>query len=93
MLRIDSHNGSVLFQTPFDQTVWHNFAVAVDWNALTLQVFYSQNVRTALLASDRGIVLELGQVQLQDRARALIDDARVAQLYMGVRAAGNAGGT
>ena len=43
MLRIDSHNGSVLFQTPFDQTVWHNFAVAVDWNALTLQVFYSQN--------------------------------------------------
>jgi len=43
MLRIDSHNGSVLFQTPFDQTVWHNFAVLVDWDSLTLQVFYSQN--------------------------------------------------
>lgn len=46
-----------------------------------------QNVRKALLASDRGIVLELGQVRLQDRAQALVDDTRVAQLYMGVRGA------
>lgn len=51
-----------------------------------------QNVRKALLASDRGIVLELGQVRLQDRAQALVDDARVAQLYMGVRGAAVPGG-
>ncbi|MFT8244868.1 ABC transporter ATP-binding protein [Roseomonas sp. BN140053] len=44
-----------------------------------------QNVRKALLASDRGVVLELGRVRLEDTARALVDDARVAQLYMGVR--------
>jgi branched-chain amino acid transport system ATP-binding protein len=45
-----------------------------------------QNVRKALLASDRGYVLELGQVRIEDRAAALIDDPRVARLYMGVRA-------
>ena len=44
-----------------------------------------QNVRTALLASDRGLVLELGRVKLEDTAHALVDDARVKQLYMGVR--------
>ena len=42
-----------------------------------------QNVRKALLASDRGMVLELGQVRLADRAQALIEDERVAALYMG----------
>ena len=42
-----------------------------------------QNVRKALLASDRGMVLELGEVRLADRAHALIEDARVAALYMG----------
>jgi ABC-type branched-subunit amino acid transport system ATPase component len=45
-----------------------------------------QNVRKALLASDRGYVLELGQVRIEDRASTLIDDPRVARLYMGVRA-------
>jgi branched-chain amino acid transport system ATP-binding protein len=45
-----------------------------------------QNVRKALLASDRGYVLEQGRVRLEDRASALIDDERVARLYMGVRA-------
>jgi len=43
MLRIRSHDSTVLFQTPFDEKTWHNFAVAVDWDKLTLQVFYSQN--------------------------------------------------
>jgi hypothetical protein len=42
-IRILSHNLSVLFQTPFDQTAWHNFAVLVDSDELTLQVFYSQD--------------------------------------------------
>jgi branched-chain amino acid transport system ATP-binding protein len=47
-----------------------------------------QNVRKALLASDRGYVLEQGHVRLEDRASALIDDERVARLYMGVRPKG-----
>ena len=41
-LRIRSHNGSVLFQTHFN-SAWHNFAVIVDWDNLTLQVYYSPN--------------------------------------------------
>jgi len=44
-----------------------------------------QNVKKALQASDRGYVLELGRVQLSDRAAALIDDPRVGSLYMGRR--------
>ena len=44
-----------------------------------------QNVRKALMASDRGYVLELGQVRIHDDARALIADERVSRLYMGVR--------
>jgi len=43
VIHILSHNQSVLFQTPFDQTAWHNLAVLVDSDGLTLQVFYSQN--------------------------------------------------
>ena len=46
-----------------------------------------QNVRTALAAADRGYVLELGRIALEDRAAALIGDARVTRLYMGVRRA------
>ncbi len=42
-----------------------------------------QNVRKALLASDRGYALELGRIVLEDRAASLIDDDRVAKLYMG----------
>ena len=42
-----------------------------------------QNVRRALAASDRGMVLELGQTRLQDSAAALLADQRVARLYMG----------
>lgn len=44
-----------------------------------------QNVRKALMVSDRGYVLELGKVRLEDNAKALLEDERVAQLYMGVR--------
>jgi len=43
-----------------------------------------QNVRAALAASDRGYVLELGRVRMEDRAATLLHDARVARLYMGV---------
>jgi branched-chain amino acid transport system ATP-binding protein len=44
-----------------------------------------QNVKKALEASDRGYVLELGQVRIKDSAKALIADERVSRLYMGVR--------
>jgi branched-chain amino acid transport system ATP-binding protein len=44
-----------------------------------------QNVRRALQASDRGVVLELGRARLQDSAAALLADERVARLYMGRR--------
>jgi branched-chain amino acid transport system ATP-binding protein len=46
-----------------------------------------QNVKKALGASDRACVLELGRISLEDRARALLDDQRVARLYMGMAGA------
>lgn len=42
-----------------------------------------QNVRRALEASDRGLVLELGRIRLEDQAQAMIGDERVTRLYMG----------
>jgi branched-chain amino acid transport system ATP-binding protein len=46
-----------------------------------------QNVKKALSTSDRGCILELGRIRLQDRAEALIGDKRVARLYMGMSGA------
>ncbi len=46
-----------------------------------------QNVKKALFAADRGCVLEIGQIALEDRAATLIGDERVARLYMGVKRA------
>lgn len=42
-----------------------------------------QNVKRALQASDRGYVIDLGVARLEDQAENLIDDPRVARLYMG----------
>ncbi|KAF9041830.1 hypothetical protein BDZ89DRAFT_1060196, partial [Hymenopellis radicata] len=39
--KILDHNLNVLYATPFSLGAWHNFAVDVDWDALTLQVSYS----------------------------------------------------
>jgi branched-chain amino acid transport system ATP-binding protein len=44
-----------------------------------------QNVKKALAASDRGYVMELGRIRLEDQASRLIDDPRVAALYFGAR--------
>jgi branched-chain amino acid transport system ATP-binding protein len=44
-----------------------------------------QNVSKALAASDRGCVMELGEIRLEDAASKLIGDARVARLFMGAR--------
>lgn len=46
-----------------------------------------QNVKKALAVSDRGYVMELGRIRLEDRASALIGDERVTRLYMGRRSA------
>ena len=46
-----------------------------------------QNVKKALAASDRGYVMELGRIRLEDRAATLIGDERVTRLYMGRRSA------
>jgi ABC-type branched-subunit amino acid transport system ATPase component len=42
-----------------------------------------QNARQALALSDRGYVLDLGRHRYQGRGRELIDDPRIAELYLG----------
>jgi len=42
-----------------------------------------QNAKAALAMSDYGIVLELGQTRLHDRAAALLADPRVGELFLG----------
>jgi ABC-type branched-subunit amino acid transport system ATPase component len=44
-----------------------------------------QNVKKALSVSDRGGVMELGSLHIQDQASRLIGDERVARLYLGKR--------
>ncbi len=43
-----------------------------------------QNVRLALELSDRGYVLEQGEVVLQDSAKKLLNDSRVRNTYLGI---------
>ncbi|SCB58650.1 branched-chain amino acid transport system ATP-binding protein [Rhizobium aethiopicum] len=42
-----------------------------------------QNAKSALAMSDYGLVLELGQTRMHDRAAALLADPRVGQLFLG----------
>ncbi len=42
-----------------------------------------QNARRALAIADRGYVLDLGQTRHEGRGRALLDDPRVVDLYLG----------
>jgi len=42
-----------------------------------------QNARSALEISDLGIVLELGQTRLVDKAERLLNDPRIGQLFLG----------
>ncbi|PPQ63601.1 hypothetical protein CVT24_004461 [Panaeolus cyanescens] len=39
--KILDHALNVLFETPFVPGIWHNFAVQVDWDRITLAVLYS----------------------------------------------------
>jgi ABC-type branched-subunit amino acid transport system ATPase component len=42
-----------------------------------------QNARQALALSDRGYVLDLGRNAHEGRGRDMIDDLRIAELYLG----------
>jgi branched-chain amino acid transport system ATP-binding protein len=42
-----------------------------------------QNARAALEISDFGIVLELGQTRLMDKAGRMLNDPRIGQLFLG----------
>ena len=42
-----------------------------------------QNARSALEISDFGIVLELGQTRLVDRAERILNDPRIGELFLG----------
>lgn len=42
-----------------------------------------QNAKAALAVSDYGLVLELGQTRMHDKASKLLDDPRVGQLFLG----------
>ncbi|KAJ8108774.1 hypothetical protein ONZ43_g6323 [Nemania bipapillata] len=54
---VNANPVQTLFSTPFTEDVFHNFAVTLDFNALTTQVFYSQGndalvAQTQALAND-----------------------------------------
>jgi branched-chain amino acid transport system ATP-binding protein len=51
-------------------------------NGVTI-LMVEQNAKAALAMSDYGIVLELGQRRMHDRADALLADPRVGQLFLG----------
>ena len=46
-------------------------------------VMVEQNARRALAMSDRGYVLDLGQNRFQGAGRELLEDPKVAELYLG----------
>ncbi|MEO7242387.1 MAG: ABC transporter ATP-binding protein [Variovorax sp.] len=64
-------------------TVFQNVQLLRDQGKAIIMV--EQNVKKALSISDRGCVMELGTMRIQDRASHLIDDERVARLYLGQR--------
>lgn len=64
-------------------TVFQNVQLLRDQGKAILMV--EQNVKKALGISDRGCVMELGTMRMQDQAWRLVDDERVARLYLGQR--------
>ena len=55
----------------------------------TTILLVEQNARSGLAASDVGVVLEAGAVRLVAEAATLLDDPRVAKLYLGGSTTGN----
>ena len=64
-------------------TVFANVQLLRDQGKAVLMV--EQNVKKALGVSDRACVMELGAVRIQDQADRLMQDERVARLYLGHR--------
>ena len=64
-------------------TVFANVQLLRDQGKAVLMV--EQNVKKALSVSDRACVMELGAVRIQDQADRLMQDERVARLYLGHR--------
>ena len=63
--------------------VFANVQLLRDQGKAVLMV--EQNVKKALSVSDRACVMELGAVRIQDQADRLMQDERVARLYLGHR--------
>ncbi|KAG8784093.1 hypothetical protein FS842_001432 [Serendipita sp. 407] len=60
-LRILARDLTVVFETSFTRDQWHNFAVQVDWDAITLGVYYSKGPML-LSPTSRKAVLNKGLV-------------------------------
>ena len=64
--------------------VQETFALLTQWRDKGASILMiEQNARSALQMSDYGLVLELGQTRMHDGARAILNDPRVAQLFLG----------
>jgi branched-chain amino acid transport system ATP-binding protein len=64
--------------------VQETFAILADMRSRGVSVLMvEQNAKTALQRSDWGLVLELGETRLHDRADAILADPRVGQLFLG----------
>jgi branched-chain amino acid transport system ATP-binding protein len=64
--------------------VQETFELVKDLRAKGITVLMvEQNAKSALQLSDYGIVLELGQTRIQDRASSVLADPRIVQLFLG----------
>ena len=71
--------------------VQETFAILTELrNAGVAILMIEQNARSALAMSDYGIVLELGQTRIFDTAHAVLNDPRVAALFLGGNVEGDA---
>ncbi|KAI3327241.1 glycoside hydrolase family 131 protein [Xylariaceae sp. AK1471] len=60
---VNANPAQTLFSTPFTEGVFHNFAITLDFDALTTQVFYSQDA-DALVAQTKALANDVsGQGQ------------------------------
>ena len=59
-------------------------SVATLKQAGTTIFLIEQNANAALSIADRGYVLEVGQMVLADTGRALLDNPRVKEAYLGI---------
>ena len=64
--------------------VKETFALLGQWRDRGCSILMiEQNARSALAMSDYGLVLELGRTRMHDKADAILNDPRVAQLFLG----------